>query len=162
VAVAASLAGIALLTWGALRLLSVPSAEDRVAQEVVEAHVRSQLVPDRPPDVASSNQHTVKPWFHDKVGFAPPVKDLTPDFILEGGRLDYFLGGRVAALTYWKRQHPINLFVWPAAGEEAQPPRGLTRQGFHLIHWTKGGLTCWVVSDLNEAELQQFVEAIRR
>jgi anti-sigma factor RsiW len=162
-AAAAALAGVALLGWGALRVLSVPSAEDRLAQEVVEAHVRARLLPGRLPDVPSSNQHKVKPWFSDKVGFSPPVKDLTDhDFALVGGRLDYFNGQKVAALVYRRRGHVIDLFVWPAAAEDARSPRHLTRQGFHLIHWAGGGLTCWAVSDLNEAELQEFVQAIRK
>jgi anti-sigma factor RsiW len=159
-AVAASLAFVAVLTWATLRVLSLPSADDLLAQQVVASHVRSLMLPGRDVDKASSNQHTVKPWFNGRVPFAPPVKKLD-DFELVGGRLDYLDRQKVAALVYKRRDHVINLFVWPAADRSPQSPRTLTLQGYHVIHWSDGDLTYWAASDLNEAELREFVELIR-
>jgi anti-sigma factor RsiW len=164
-AVAASLAFVAALTWATLRELSVPSADELVAQQVVASHVRSLMLPGRDVDVASSNQHTVKPWFtrDGRVPFSPPVKKLDgAGFELVGGRLDYLDRQKVAALVYKRRDHVINLFVWPAADRAARSPRALTLQGYHVIHWSDGDLTYWAASDLNEEELRQFVELIRR
>ncbi len=64
----------------------------------------------------------------------------------------------VAALVYRHQQHLINLYVWPAKQDEAQKTK--TRQGYNLIHWAKSGMTYWAVSDLNEAELQEFARLI--
>jgi anti-sigma factor RsiW len=162
-AVAASLAFVATLTWAMLRELSVPSADELVAQQVVASHVRALMMPGRDVDKASSKQHKLKPWFNGRVPFAPPVRDLTDaDFKLVGGRLDYLDRQKVAALVYKRRDHVIDLFVWPAADRTARPPRALTLQGHHVIHWSDGDLTYWAASDLNEAELRQFVELIRR
>ncbi len=159
-AVAASLAFVAALAWGVLRGPAQPSEEDRLAQQVVASHVRSLLVPGREVDERSSDRHTVKPWFNRRVPFAPPVPDLK-GFELIGGRLDYLDQRKVAALVYKRRGHFINLFVWPAADRSARPPQSLTLQGHPIIHWSDGDLTYWAVSDLNEAELRQFVEQVR-
>jgi anti-sigma factor RsiW len=162
-AVAASLAFVTALTWAALRGRPLPSADERVAQQVVASHVRSLMLPGRDVDVASSDQHTVKPWFNGRLTYSPPVKKLDgAGFELVGGRLDYLDRQKVAALVYKRRSHVINLFVWPAADRSAQPPRTLTTQGHHVIHWSEGDLTYWAVSDLNEAELREFVDLIRR
>jgi anti-sigma factor RsiW len=134
-----------------------------VAVQVVASHVRSLMLPGRDVDVASSDQHTVKPWFQGQVTFSPPVKKLEgAGFELVGGRLDYLDRQKVAALVYKRRGHVISLFVWPAADRSARLPQALTDQGYHIIHWSEGDLTYWAASDLNDIELREFVDLIRR
>jgi anti-sigma factor RsiW len=36
----------------------------------------------------------------------------------------------------------------------------VTQQGYHVIHGTHGGMTFWVVSDLNSAELATFAHML--
>jgi len=128
--------------------------------QVLASHLRS-LMPGHLTDVASTNQHNVKPWFNGRVDFAPAVPSLdSAGFPLIGGRLDYLDGRPVAALVYGRRQHMINVYSWPAASGPANSPAAAsTLRGYHLVTWTEDGLTYWAVSDLNAPELQTFVNA---
>jgi anti-sigma factor RsiW len=131
-----------------------------MTQELVACHVRS-LLADHLTDVASSDRHQVKPWFAGKLDFAPGVVDLSSDgYPLIGGRLDYLGHRSVAAVVYRRRQHVINLFVWPSdrTGDEL---RSETKSGYQLVRWTQAGTVYWAISDLNLGELNQFAELIR-
>jgi len=140
--------------------LAMPGADERLADDIVAAHVRSLMV-DHAFDVASSDSHTVKPWFAGKLDYSPPVVDLAAQgFALVGGRLDYLDRRPVAALVYKHRQHLINLFILPAA--RGARPRSLDQQGFHLAAWDRAGMTWWAVSDLNAQELAQFRAALEK
>jgi anti-sigma factor RsiW len=132
------------------------ASRNTIADELVANHIRSLLAAHLV-DIASSNQHTVKPWFDGKVDFAPEVRDLAANgFPLVGGRLDYFNGKTVVALVYERNKHPINLFIVPAPTNRASEPSTVTRRGYNLIHWAGGEMDYWAVSDLNAGELHQF------
>ena len=132
--------------------------DQRVLGDVVSAHVRS-LQGEHLTDVQTSDQHTVKPWFNGKVDVAPPVVDLTAQgFRLIGGRLDYLDGKAVASIVYRRRMHVINLFIAQGALSDPQGAKIVKVQGFNIRRWTAQGLEFWAVSDIDAAELQEFVE----
>jgi anti-sigma factor RsiW len=136
--------------------------EQAVADEVVSAHIRSLQV-GHLMDVATSDQHTVKPWFNGRVDIAPPVIDLTAEsFTLLGGRLDYIDSEPIAAVVYQRRKHVINLFVAQHLG--TRHTRGVNEsiQGYNVRHWSQNGLDFWAVSDLAGDELDEFVQKISR
>jgi anti-sigma factor RsiW len=151
-------AATAIVTWIAASYFNTPSREEIIAAQVVADHSRS-MITSRLTDVASSDQHTVKPWLSSKLDFSPPVSDLTTaGFPLVGGRVEYLDNRPVAALVYKHRQHVIDLFIWPASETTRTAARALGRQGYQVMHWQHDGMTFWAVSDLNAADLKSFVE----
>jgi anti-sigma factor RsiW len=149
-----ALAGIAacLLVFFAAPQLSTGRAQ----AEFVDSHVRS-LQASHLLDVATSDRHTVKPWFNGRIDFAPPVVDLADQgFPLAGGRLDYVGGRQVAAIVFKRRLHTINLFVRPAAGLAPEAGFVARKDGYSLVRWTAGGLEFWAVSDIDPKELDLF------
>jgi anti-sigma factor RsiW len=156
-----SLIAAVMVVWAVAAFFTRQSTGGVVAQEIVSSHVRS-LMADHITDVPSSDRHTVKPWFDGKLDFSPPVKDLSQQgYSLNGGRLDYVGNRSVAALVYQRGQHLINLFVWPSTEAPRTSETTLVHQGYNLIRWSNGGMTYWAVSDLNLAELQQFVQLLQ-
>ncbi len=152
----AAFAGAAL--WIGVPLAERTVSERQVADEIVSAHVRS-LMAGHLTDVASTHQHTVKPWFSGKVDFAPFVRDFDEfGFALKGGRLEYVSQRPAAALVYQHHQHIVNLILWPAAAARDRSSETLTRRGYNLVHWIRSGMTYWAISDLNSRDLQQFVQ----
>ena len=157
-----ALASLVLFVAAGAVLLAQPSREDKIAEQIVASHVRS-LLANNAVDVASSDQHTVKPWFAGKLDFSPPVFDLTTEgFPLVGGRVDYVDQRSVAALVYRHRQHTINVFVLPAKAsiDEALSERLI--QGYHILHWTRGGMSYWAISDVDAAELAKLSAVLRQ
>jgi len=141
--------------------LAKPSKQTLLVDDIVSNHVRS-LMANHITDVASSDSHTVKPWFGGKLDYSPPTIDLTGQgFRLIGGRLDYLDNRPVAALVYQRSQHFINLFVWPSTDTSTTQDAPIARQGYNLIHWTKSGMTYWLVSELNLMELSECARLLK-
>lgn len=132
-----------------------------VAEQVLASHVRS-LMPGHLTDVASSDQHNVKPWFNGRVDLSPSVPRLdSAGFPLLGGRLDYVASRPVAAVVYGRRQHIITVYSWSSPGDDT-PQSSLSTQGYHVIRWRNAQVESWVISDLNATELAEFVALFRR
>src|SRR4029453_6297367 len=153
---AAAIILAAIIGLNVVPRLQRPGVDQFLATQLIASHVRS-LMANHLTDVASSDQHTVKPWLDAKLDFAPTVVDLSQKgFPLIGGRLDYLDNRPVAALIYQRRKHFINLFIWPTGSGAARSTKAMTRQGYQLLHWLDSDFNYWAVSDINQTELQEF------
>lgn len=156
------LSGAATASMATTLLLFVnhPADSDFTLDEITSNHYRSLQV-EHLADVASSDRHTVKPWFTGKLDYAPSVHDFTQDgYTLVGGRLDYLQHRNVSALVYRYHQHVINVYVWPVAQDTSSTPHDFTRQGFHLLSWQHDGMQNWAVSDTGFPELHKLQQLI--
>jgi anti-sigma factor RsiW len=156
----AVLALFAVTAWQFLPGLRGPTSDHRLVAAVLSSHLRS-LEASHLMDVASTDQHTVKPWFDGKLDFSPPVEDLASDgFPLVGGRLDYLEGRQVAALIYQRRKHFINVFVWPDVRASSSTQTIQPQQGYNMMRWSRGGFQFWAVSDVSAQDLADFVRLL--
>ena len=142
-------------SWGNARARS-----QVLFDEAFSDHIRS-LQASHLTDVASTDQHTVRPWFAGHLDFSPPVVDLaSAGFPLAGGRLEHLDGQPAAALVFHRRQHTINLFIWPALVTKLSIQR-MERDGYHAETWSQDSFNFLAVSDIPADELNQFAEALR-
>ena len=151
----------ALLILVFIPTLSEISSNNVLMNEIVSNHIRS-LMADHQTDVTTSDRHTVKPWFSDKLDFSPQVEDFTEHgFILVGGRLDYLNNRTVASLVYRHTRHIINLYIWPSKYGNDMKTKYRFEKGYNLFNWIKSGMAYWAISDLNSTELQEFVKLVQ-
>jgi anti-sigma factor RsiW len=150
-------ATVALVSSGTTFYLEQPSEESLWAHGIVLSHERAMLA-GHMIDVASSNRHTVKPWFSGKTTVAPLVVDLADaGFPLIGGRLDVPLDRAVPAVVYGAGPHVISLYMRPADGNAAPDLKKI--DGFSVLTWRQNGFAFTAVSDADGAETSAFQKA---
>jgi anti-sigma factor RsiW len=160
-ALAASIALTAVVASSSTWLLIGPPPESTTAESLVSDHIRALMAP-QPIDVASSDRHTVKPWFNGRIAESPRVVDLAKqDFSLVGGRLDVVGRDPCPTLVYRHEKHLISLTEMPAGSrlDSARAPR--TINGYNVVHWTDNGVSYWAISDLAASKLEDFARLFR-
>lgn len=157
-ALASALAGVGVGVWW-----SAPTRDGLMPEQIVASHVAALRDPQRLITVASTDQHTVKPWFEGKVDFAPAVPDLAAQgYMLLGARLDHVGERQAAAVVYRIRKHVIDLYCWRAASYASTPPTLASARGFGMVTWSEGGLRYVAVSDVERDDLTRFAELVRQ
>jgi len=131
------------------------SQRENVASQVVGGHIRSLLAP-RPFDIASSDRHTVKPWFTDRLPESPQVPDLAAQgFALLGGRVDVIGNSPVATIVYKHAAHTVSLTTLRAG--QTVPEQ--TIAGYNVRSWSDGNFSYVAVCDLPSGDLAAFESA---
>jgi anti-sigma factor RsiW len=160
-ALAASIALTAVVASSSTWLLIGSPPESTTADSLVSDHIRALMAP-QPIDVASSDRHTVKPWFNGRIPESPRVVDLAKkDFPLVGGRLDVVGQTPVPTLVYRHAQHLISLTEVPAGSRLEVTRTPGTINGYNIVHWTENGVSYWAISDLAASKLEDFAQLFR-
>jgi anti-sigma factor RsiW len=145
----------AVISSAVLLTIERYNVREDVAREVVAGHIRSLLAP-QPFDIASSDRHTVKPWFTSRLPESPQVPDLAAQgFVLVGGRVDVVGHDPVATIVYRHAKHTVSLTTLP-------PGRSVSDQaiaGYNVRSWGDPEFTYVAVSDLPSADLASFERA---
>jgi anti-sigma factor RsiW len=111
--------------------------------------------------VASSDHHTVKPWFAGHADVSPPVTDFKAQgFTLIGGRSDRVAGQRAAVTVYRHGLHVVALYAWADTGKAL--PSDTTRKGYHAVYWKEADMDFAAVSDTAPDELRDFVALVKK
>jgi anti-sigma factor RsiW len=151
---AAALFG-AVISGSVMMTIAQYDQRENVANQVVSGHIRGLLAP-QPFDVASSDRHTVKPWFTARLPESPQVPDLTAQgFALVGGRVDVIGHDPVATIVYRHAAHTVSLTTLRPGQSVAEQ----TIAGYNVRSWNDGNFTYVAVSDLPAADLAGFERA---
>lgn len=157
VATAAAACVAAFLASSTTLYVMRPDANEDWRQAVLSAHLRATLS-GHVIDVASSDRHTVKPWFGGKTEVAPVVLDLAAvGYPLLGGRLDIPQKDALPVLVYKAGPHIMSVFVRQA---DDKTRVGMAEvDGFTIVTWPVGDLVYTAVSDADGTELAAFQRA---
>jgi anti-sigma factor RsiW len=162
--------GPALAAAAALMLMLIPAAfwlqhsrSEQALGELADLHV-STLASANPVDVASSDRHTVKPWFQGKLPFTFNLPEQTSPFKLIGGRLSYFQQSPGAQLLFEAGKHQISVFIFQNRAELSRLNSGslLSRKlAFNTETWADGGLWYFVLGDASPSDVHDLSELLR-
>ncbi len=127
--------------------------------EVCDQHVAVMATND-PPEVVSSDRHTVKPWFQGKIPFSFNLPEGLPsDTTLDGANLTYVQHRPVAQLLYSIGKHRVSVFMQERSGSAKDAT--VEQSGFHVVVFSTPELEMVAVSDVDPTRLAGLATAIR-
>ena len=134
----------------ALALLTEPS----------DQHIAT-LAANAPPEVISSDRHTVKPWFQGRIPFSFSLpQNLPSDTTLDGANLTYLRGQPTAQLLYSIGKHRVSIFVQQRSPNSPADEHA-ERSGFHVITFRTPDLDILAVSDVEPARLDDLARLMQ-
>jgi anti-sigma factor RsiW len=156
------LAGSIFIGRGVPRPDAASAERAALVTEVCDQHIAT-LAAGLPPQVISSDRHTVKPWFQGKLPFSFNLPDpLPPDVKLEGANLTYLRNQPVAQLLYSIGRHHASVFLRQSSGKKESAPLRAERSGFHIQGFSTDDLEAVAISDAEPARLSELVSLIEQ
>ncbi|RXH55768.1 anti-sigma factor [Granulicella sibirica] len=129
--------------------------------EVCDQHINA-LASTAPPQVISTDRHTVKPWFQGKIPFTFNLPEILPEgATLDGANLTYLEHRPVAQLLYSIGKHHVSVFVQEKETASHPMQAAEERSGFHLRSFTSADLEFTAISDVDAPRLESLTASIR-
>jgi len=155
-------ASLLVLQHNARRDVLIHSAYYSLATEACDQHIAT-LAANQPPQVISSDRHTVKPWFQGKLPFSFNLPENLPaDTTLDGANLTYLHNQPTALLLYSIGKHRVSVFIRQRTDTEISNPPLTDHSGFHVTGFTTADLEAVAVSDVDSARLSNLVQSIEK
>ena len=150
-----------LFQRAAQRAERVSAENAALVTEVFDQHVAT-LAGNTPPQVVSTDRHTVKPWFQGKIPFSFNLpQGLPSDTTLDGANLTYLGNQPVAQLLYSIGKHRVSVFLRQKAGTGETHELAVERSGFHVMGFSTNDLEVVAVSDVDPVRLRELASALR-
>ncbi len=132
-----------------------------LVSEAFDQHVAT-LAGNAPPQVISTDRHTVKPWFQGKIPFSFNLPQSLPsDTTLDGANLAYLGNRPVAQLLYSIGKHHVSVFLRQKSGAAKANEFSSEHSGFHVMDFSTNDLEAVAVSDVDPARLAELVSTIK-
>ncbi len=149
-----------LVERNASQKMALASTDNALVSEVFDQHVAT-LAAAGPPQVVSSDNHTVKPWFQGRLPFAFNLPENLPaGMALDGANLTYLRDQPVAQLLFSIGRHRVSVFVMKKAGNAVTGDLPPEHSGFHVMGFSSGSLEGIAISDVNPARLAELVASL--
>jgi anti-sigma factor RsiW len=128
--------------------------------EACDLHIAT-LAANLPPQVVSSDRHTVKPWFQGKLPFSFNLPETLPDgATLDGANLAYLDNRPVAQLLFSIGRHRVSVFVEQSRGPAAPAVWNSAHQGFNVVNFSTPELEMIAISDVDPARLSDLTTSL--
>ena len=133
-----------------------------LSAEVFDQHIAT-LAENLPPQVVSTDRHTVKPWFQGKLPFSFNLPEGLPeDTTLEGANLSYLNGQPVAQLLYNIGRHRVSVFLRQKSGTSTAADFAAEHAGFHVRTANADNLEVIAISDADPARLAGLLARLQQ
>jgi anti-sigma factor RsiW len=140
----------------------VSSESAALVTEACDQHIAT-LAGNAPPQVISSDRHTVKPWFQGKIPFSFNLPENLPaDTKLEGANLTYLQNQPAALLLYSIGKHRVSVFVMQRKSTGPSNAIEAEHAGFHATAFSTTDLDVFAVSDVDPVRLSGLVNLIEQ
>jgi anti-sigma factor RsiW len=140
---------------------SLSSERAALATEACDLHIAT-LAANQPPQIVSSDRHTVKPWFQGKLPFSFNLPETLPaDTTLDGANLAYLHDHPVAQLLFSIGRHRVSVFAAEKNGGGALGPWKTTHDGFQVAGFETDDLEVIAVSDVDPARMATLINALQ-